>query len=138
MRLLNIHGRLVSKNISRYTINWESACRSKIQFSVKQFLKPYWRNHFVYEEVPVFGTLLKVDIINFSRMIAVEIQGQQHTSFNKHFHNNSRETYRRSIIRDVKKEKWLEINNIKLVEVHWNEVEDLSASFFKEKYNIVL
>lgn len=138
MKLFNVYGKAVSKNVSGYLINWDEPSRSKIQFKTKQFLKQYWKNHIVYEEFPVYGSLLKVDFINATRKIAVEVHGPQHSSFNKFFHGESRLNYLKSIKRDVAKENWLTLNKFILVEVYHDQVDELSEKFFKEKYNIIL
>ena len=88
MRLLNINGKLINKNVRKNLIDWEGKSRSKLQFKFKQFFYPYWKNHIVYEEFPVYGTMLKVDILNATKRIAVEIQGNQHESFNEFFHDH--------------------------------------------------
>jgi hypothetical protein len=138
VKLYNLYGKIVNKNVSSYLINWDGPSRSKIQFNTKQFLKAFWKNHIVYEEFPVFGSRLKVDILNATRKIAVEVHGSQHSEYNKFFHGESRLNYLKSIKRDVAKEKWLVSNNFTLVEVFDNEVKSLSEEFFKEKYNIIL
>ena len=138
MKLYNIYGKAVSKNVSNYLIDWDKASRSKIQFKTKQFLKKYWKNHIVYEEFPVYGSLLKVDLINATRKIAVEVHGPQHSSYNKFFHGESRLNYLKSIKRDVAKENWLTLNKFILVEVYHDQVDELTEKFFKEKYNIIL
>ena len=138
MKLYNLYGKAVSKNVSNYLIDWDKASRSKIQFKTKQFLKKYWKNHIVYEEFPVYGSLLKVDLMNATRKIAVEVHGPQHSAFNKFFHNESRLNYLKSIKRDVAKENWLTLNKFILVEVYHDQVDELSEKFFKEKYNIIL
>jgi len=138
MKLYNLYGKIVNKNVSSYLINWDSPSRSKIQFSTKQFLKDFWKNHIVYEEFPVFGSRLKVDILNATRKIAVEVQGSQHSEYNKFFHGDSRLNYLKSIKRDVAKEKWLVTNDFTLVEIYENEVKNLNEQFFKDKYDITL
>ena len=110
MRLLNIHGKLQAKNVSKFLINWNGKSRSKIQFRVKQFLKSYWQNQVVYEEFPVYGTRMHVDILNATKKIAIEVNGTQHSKFNKFFHAGSRLKYLESIKRDVAKAEWLENN----------------------------
>ena len=129
MRLYNVHGKLQSKLVARYLIDWKKKSRSKIQFRVKQFLKSYWKNHVVYEEFPVYGTRMKVDILNATKKIAVEVNGRQHSNFNSFFHNNSRAKYLASIKRDVKKREWLEKNGFTLIEIEEHEVDDLSEEF---------
>lgn len=137
MKLLNVYGKLVQKNVEKYRIKWEEKSRSNIQFLTKQFLKPFWQGHVVYEEFPVFGTKMRIDIINFTRKIAIEIQGKQHYTFNKHFHGN-RANFLGSIIRDTKKLDWLNLNDIKLIEILQDEASNLSLDFFNTKFNISL
>lgn len=138
MKLLNVYGKPVSKNVAKFKIDWDAPSLSKIQFKTKQFLKNYWKNHVVYEEFPVYGSLLKVDLLNATRKIAVEVHGPQHSAFSKFFHNESRLNYLKSIKRDVQKENWLETNGFFLVEIYHDEVDILSEKFFKEKFNITL
>lgn len=137
MRLLNIYGKLVYKNVSKYTINWDKKSRSNLQYQVKRFLKPYWEQNIVYEEFPVYGSLLKVDILNATKRIAVEVHGPQHNEFH-YFHNKSPNTYLNSIKRDKKKYDWLITNGFELVEINHDEVDTLSVKFFREKFGIEL
>ena len=137
MRLYNVRGILQSKNVNKYLIDWDSSCKSKIQKKVKDFFRSHWENHIVYEEFPVFGSRLKVDLLNATKKIAVEIQGKQHTSYSKFFHC-SRTGYWKSIKRDVTKENWLINNEFQLVEVNYDEVDSLSKKFLKQHYGIIL
>ena len=136
MRLYNTRRRLVNRNVSRCLVDWDKNSRSKLQFKVKQFLKPFWEKHVVYEEFPVFGTRMKVDIVNATKYIAVEVNGQQHGTFNKFFHGNSRHKYFQSLSRDWKKEEWLDKNGFELIVIEYNEVDELSELFIKEKFDI--
>ncbi len=136
MRLYSVTGRLVSKNVSKYRINWDKKSRSNIQFSVKQFLRNHWSTHIVYEEFPVYGTRLKVDFLNATRKIAVEVNGSQHSSFNKFFHQNSRAKYLSSIRRDYEKYEWLMKNGYKFVEIEEGDMKDLSVEFIKQKFEV--
>ena len=138
MRLYNVYGKLVYRTVNRYIIKWDGKSRSKAQFKVKQFLKPYWLANIVYEEFPVYGTRMSVDILNATKKIAIEVQGKQHSNFSRFFHANSRMKYLESIKRDLKKAEWLEKNNFKLIEVEYNEVDQLTKSFFEKKFNTVL
>ncbi len=138
MRLLNVNGKLVNKNVRRYSINWEAKSRSKLQYKFKSFFYPYWKNHIVYEEFPVYGSMLKIDLLNATKKIAVEIQGAQHESFNKFFHDNSRLKYLESIKRDVKKEKWIDTNGFKFIELYENDIKDLSPQYIEEKCGVLI
>ena len=136
MRLYNIYGKLVNKNVVKYKVDWDKPCRSKIQFNVKSFFKDYWSGHICYEEFPVFGSRLKVDLINFTRKIAVEVQGEQHNEFNKFFHNNSRDKYLESIQRDMKKIQWLEMNEFKVLEVTKQDLPELSRKYIFDTFGV--
>jgi hypothetical protein len=138
MRLLNVNGRLINKNVRKNLINWEAKSRSKLQFKFKEFFYPYWKNHIVYEEFPVYGSMLKVDLFNATKKIAVEIQGNQHESFNKFFHDNSRLKYLESIKRDVKKERWIELNQFKFLELYENDLKNLSPQYIEEKCGVLI
>ena len=137
MKLLNVRGRLVSKNVSKYLIDWDKPSKSKLQFATKQFLKPYWFPYIVYEEFPCIGSLLKVDFVNMSLKIAIEVHGQQHGEYH-FFHNNSPNAYLSSIRRDVEKAEWLELNKFKFIEINYDEVPLLSRQFFLDKFEVKL
>jgi hypothetical protein len=136
MRLRSITGRLVNRNVSKYLIDWSKKSRSKIQFKTKQFLKEYWKNHIVYEEFPVYGTRLKVDILNATKKIAVEVNGKQHSSFNKFLHDGSRQKFLQSIKRDCKKFDWLESNDFEVIEIEEDEVPLLSCQLIEAKCGV--
>jgi len=136
VKLYNIAGKLAYKSVNKYRIEWEKECRSNIQFEVKQFFKPYWVNHICYEEFPVYGTRMKVDMINMTKRIAVEVQGAQHESFNKFFHGNSRANYLKSIKRDYHKRVWLENNNFKLLEITGGDLASLSSEYIFGKFSV--
>ncbi len=136
MKLLDIHGRPRSRTVTKFKVDWNKKSRSKLQFNVKQFFKPYWGGHIVYEEFPVYGTRLKVDILNATKKIAIEVQGQQHESFNKFFHDNSRAKYLDSIKRDAQKAAWLESNGFVIMYIYEKDVPNLSLSFFRETYGL--
>lgn len=138
MRLYNIRGRLVNKNVEKHRIRWDEKSRSNIQFQVKQFLKPFWLGHVVYEEFPVYGSRLKVDIINFTRRIAIEVHGDQHFKFNKFFHNNRRAVWLDSVNRDGQKLEWLARNEITVIEILQDEVPKISEEFLFEKFQLSL
>jgi hypothetical protein len=137
MRLLNINGKLTNKNVTRFLIEWDKKSRSIAQADVKKFLYSYWKNNIVYEEFPVYGSLLKVDILNATRRIAIEVHGPQHEDFH-YFHNNSRASFLKGIKNDEIKSQWLLKNNFTQVIIYTKEISQLSKEFFEEKFNITL
>jgi len=122
------------KNIKNLIIDWDGKSRSKFQFEVKTFLKPYWKGDVVFEELKVVGTRLSLDFFNANKKIAIEVQGQQHFKYVKFFHGN-RANFLSQIKRDVKKIEFCELNNIKLIEIYPNDI--LSKELF-EKFEISL
>lgn len=139
MRLYTLTGsKQIYKNVSKFLIKWDGKSRSGIQFKTKQFLKKYWLGQIVYEEFPVFGSLLKVDIFNATKKLAVEVNGKQHSAFNPFFHDNSRTKYLNGIKRDYAKAQWLDKNGFTLIEIEEDEVKDLTKDFFKTKFNVDL
>ena len=105
------------KNSTKYLIDWDKKCRSKIQKRVKDLLHRHWIADIVFEELPVVGTRMTLDFYNANKKIAVEVDGNQHYKFNKFFHSNSRQKFLNQLQRDDKKEYFCEINKIKLVRI---------------------
>ena len=118
------------RNARKYLVKWEAESKSKFQFSVKDFLYPYWRSDIVFEEFKLVGTRLSFDLYNANKKIAIEVQGAQHTKYVKFFHGN-RMKYLEQLKRDDKKFRFCEINDINLVEIYPNDkiCEDLFESF---------
>jgi len=118
------------KGAKKYLINWEEKSRSKFQKNVKDFLKDYWLHDIVFEEFRIVGTRLSLDFYNANKKITVEVQGDQHVRYVKHFHKN-RLKYLEQLKRDQKKLDFCEINDIKLVEIYSTDV--VTASLFKDQ-----
>ena len=118
------------KGAKNYLIDWDAKSRSKFQNRVKNFLKPYWKNDIVFEEFRIVGTKLSLDFYNANKRVAVEVQGDQHVRYVKHFHKN-RLKYLDQLKRDQKKLDFCEINDIKLVEVYTTD--EINASLFKDQ-----
>ena len=110
--------------------NWKSKSRSKFQNNVKDFLRDYWINDVVFEEFRIVGTRLSIDFYNANRRIAIEVQGDQHIKYVKHFHKN-RLKYLDQLKRDQKKLDFCEFNGIKMVEIYSTDV--VNASLFSDQ-----
>lgn len=135
MRLKTLKGQLVWKNVSKYKIKWDKVSVSKLQTNVKEFLRSYWFYHSVYEEFPVFGTRLRVDFVNFTKRLAIEVHGPQHNEFH-FFHQKSRLNYLYSIQRDYKKIEWLELNGFTVLEFTDEDVDKLTVNYITEKFGV--
>lgn len=130
MKIKDIFGRERSLNLKKYRIDWQKKSASIIQSKVKAFLYPYWATHIVFEEFRIPSCLFRIDILNLTKRIAVEIDGNQHDKFTPFFHGN-RSGFEQAIKKDHQKMTWLEKNNIKLVRVKRNEVDKLTLEFFE-------
>ncbi len=114
--------RRIKKPIN-YLINWEEGSRSKLQGKVKNFLKVFWDGDVVFEEFPVVGSRLTLDFYNATKNIAIEVQGKQHTKYNKFFHKDNKINYLNQLKRDDEKLAFCDLNYIKLLEVHEENVD---------------
>jgi hypothetical protein len=137
MKHYDLRGRLKYKNITNKKVDWDGPCKSKFQKQVRDFFRKYWEFDLVYEEMPLVGTRLSLDLANYTKKVAVEVQGAQHGKFIGYFHG-TRNGFRRQLERDDKKEKWCEINKYQLIEIFPNDLEKLSKSWVLEEFGISL
>ncbi len=117
------------KKPKNYMVKWEKPSRSKMQFGVKGFVKNYWFNDVVFEEFPIVGTRMSLDLYNANKNIAIEVQGAQHLKYTPFFHGKSKTTFLSQIRRDNDKQEFCKLNNIKLVEIYPED--KLSVDLFK-------
>jgi len=136
MKFKKLNGGIANVNVSQYRINWERSV-SAPQKKVKDFLRPFWAGHVILEEARIPGSLLRVDLINLTRHIAVEVSPKGSHSFNPFFHKN-RPKFGAAMHRELDKAAWLEANGFKLVEVFEEDFDKLSPAWFLETYGITL
>ncbi len=91
--------------------------KSSLHLKARQILKELYPFTSILEEVLLPGTKqLRVDFYVPSHALMVEVNGEQHYEYNKFFHGKDNEfNFTLSKRRDLKKEEWCEINNIRLV-----------------------
>jgi hypothetical protein len=106
------------KKPKNYLIKWDEASRSKFQYNVKQFLKKYWSTDMVFEELPMVGSRMSFDFYNATQNVAIEVQGEQHIKFTPFFHGTAKSNFLGQIRRDTEKQKYCELNSIKLIEIY--------------------
>jgi len=109
------------KAARKYLIDWDSKSRSKVQNSVKKYLKKYWLNDIVFEEFPLVGSRMTFDFYNATQNIVLEVQGKQHTKYIPFMHANSKINYLKQLKRDQDKLKFCELNSIDFVEFFHGE-----------------
>ena len=93
----------------------KKACRSEFQYEVGQLIRKRFPYDSIIEELYVPGSIqiLYVDFFLPSRMLAFEIQGQQHFKYIPHFHKN-KQGFQNSLVRDEVKKNWCQMNDITL------------------------
>lgn len=123
------------KTPRKYLIKWSAPSRSKLQYSVKQFIKTYWDSDIVFEEFPIVGSKMTFDFYNSNKNIAIEVQGGQHLKYTPFFHGKSKSTFLSQIRRDNEKQTFCELNKIKLVEIYPDD--NLSIDLFKS-FGVIL
>jgi len=135
MKFKTIYGATKSvKNPRHYLISWDADSRSIFQTNIKNFLYKYWNSYVVFEEFPIPSTKLSLDFYNATKNIAVEVQGNQHIKYVPFFHNG-RSDFLRQLRRDSVKEKFCELNDIKLVLIYQDD--KVNIELFKE-FNVDL
>ena len=103
------------KSPSKYLIDWDGKSLSKFQKAAKDFLRPYWKFDYVFEEFPMIGSKNRFDIYNATKRVVVELMGKQHEKFVPFFQKN-RANFLRQVKRDLDKHEFCKRNNIILVE----------------------
>lgn len=136
MKIKDIYGRDKNISLNKYLIKWDKPACSKFQTNIQNFLYIYWKNHIVTVEFRIPSSLLRCDIINWSKKIAIEADGGLHDKFSKHFHG-TRSRFLNSFRRDIAKYKWIEeIMEFKLIRIIPKEVPLLSRQWFIDKHEI--
>ena len=100
----------------KYLIDWEDSSKSKVQNSVKKYLKKYWSHDIVFEEFPLVGSRMTFDFYNATKNIVIEVQGRQHTKFVPFMHGGSKLNFLKQLKRDEDKIKFCNLNEIILLE----------------------
>ena len=105
--------------------------RSKLHNKVREFLDKRFPYDRILEEVTLagtkrpssFGGLLRADFWLPLRSMVVEANGEQHFKFNT-FHFKSKLDFFRAKARDRDKAYWCEINDIRLINLNFDETDE--------------
>lgn len=120
MKIKDIFGRQISKNLSKYEIDWDRKV-SAPQKRVKDIVYPDWYGDRVFEELLIPSSRLRVDLVNFSKMLVIEISPKQHREYNEFFHKN-RSNFLAAQKRDFDKIKWVEENGFTYIEIDQDDL----------------
>lgn len=128
--------KLVTLQIPKYKIDWGEDGASSLEKRFIKFIEPIWKHSIVLFQCRIPGSLMRIDILNLNKKLAVEINGSQHNEFNAFFMGNSRNKYLASIKRDLDKETWCIKNGISLLTINENDLDKLSVKYIQEKFGI--
>jgi len=105
----------------------EVSNRSLLHIKARDLLSEIFKHDRILEEVSLPGTknefrktTLRGDLFLPNRKILIEVHGEQHYKFNRFFFKNKLQFFKAKA-RDGDKKQWCEINNIKLIELNYNE-----------------
>lgn len=125
MKMFNIHGDLVNIDVrpSKYPMRTKS--KSSLQGMVGIILMNLFPNHSILEEFTIPGSRMSVDYFLPDENMVVEIQGEGHTGYTPHFHQDRNLCkFAKQKQHDRKKALWAETNGFKLIEIFPNTTEE--------------
>ncbi len=116
------HNWLLTGNMARGRIS----NRSSYHLQARKLLASLYPTLQILEEVPIplrKSETLYLDFYLPLKKLCVEVHGEQHYKFVPFYHQNMM-NFLKSQKKDREKIEWCEINNIKLVELPYNESND--------------
>jgi very-short-patch-repair endonuclease len=125
LKFIDLQGKLHSKNVDVYKYGRRAVSRSQFQHKVGKRLQELFPTFTILEEMPVWGTSLKLDFYIHGLRLAIEADGIQHDEYVPFFHG-SKEKFAKGIRNDANKERWCEINCIKIIRINEENFENMS------------
>ena len=102
----------------------DSRRRSRLHLRARSILRQLFPSDRVLEEVPLPGSFgLFADFYLPRQKIVVECNGRQHYKFNAHFHG-TKMNFLKSRANDSRKKEWCQQNEIRFVELPFDEEDD--------------
>ena len=107
--------------------------RSFYHLQARELIVELFHPYQVLEEVTLPGSSMKrsklaLDFLIPSCTIGIEVHGEQHFKYTPFFHK-SKAGFAQAKKRDLDKKEWCRINDIKLIELRWDE----SVEYWREK-----
>jgi hypothetical protein len=127
-KVKGLNGKEYKISFSNNTILIDDArARSSYHLQARKLLRSIFNSYRILEEVQLPGTkevgyspYLYLDFFLPNLDLAVEVHGEQHYKFIKHFHGTSR-GFLESQNRDRRKAEWCELNGIQLIVFNCND-----------------
>lgn len=125
MKVVDFKGNQYTWPPNGYTVdNDERRPRSELHLKVRSILKEKYPLDPILEEIPLPSTRLSLDFYLPRRKIGIECQGEQHFKQINHFHKDKL-GFIQSLKRDMVKKEWCALNNIDLIEVRFDDTEEI-------------
>lgn len=140
MLFKDLKGRDRDVKLAPYLIDWAPPREvSAPQARVKAFLRPFWQHDTVVEELRLPGSRQRLDLLNISHQIAIEVSPRGSHAYNPFFHRGSVAVYRQALKRELDKERWCQINGLTLCELVEEDLQEgLSAELFLRRFGVAL
>lgn len=130
MKVTGLKGdRIYTLKESKYLVDWDYQV-SKPQKLVKDFLYRYWNRFVIGEEVCIPASKCRLDLVNFTRRIVIEVSPSSSHSFNSWMHKN-RFKFGSFVQRELDKADWCEHNRFHYVELGDDDLANLSVELFR-------
>lgn len=128
MKVKGLNGREYQWKLNNKQVVAETRPRSSGHKLARELLKQLFPFEVALEEVTIPGceTAMYFDFVVVRQKLVVEVQGEQHRTYNPHFHRNPM-GFVKQRRRDQAKRDWCAINGLKLVELHDNRIEEWPA-----------
>ena len=124
MKFVDLEGNVYRKDIRPYKRDGRKRSASKGQKELGRRLVNLFPNMTIYEELPCFGTRMRLDFYIHDLKIAFEFDGDQHETYNPFFHGTKRNFIEQKY-RDYNKAEWCTANSIRLVRVRPTDLDRL-------------
>ena len=125
MKVIDLDGQEYTLKLATNPINRAKLRegRSSYHVAARDLLSEIYISYHIIEEVPIRvnkNTQLYLDFFIPLIPLAIEVHGEQHFTYTKHFHG-SKLNFMKQKRNDSMKAEWCRLNSIRLVELKWNE-----------------
>lgn len=123
MQVLTLDGQIQNWQLTGHFAHARLDHKSSLHIEARSILKNQFPTCQILEEVPIPVRKSETYYIDFYIPLlktAIEVHGEQHYKFIGFYHNNQL-GFLKSQKRDREKKEWCEINNIKYIELPYNE-----------------
>jgi hypothetical protein len=126
MQIKTLDGQLQNWQLTGHYSHAKLENKSEFHLRARELLKKTFPTLQIIEEIPVPIKRSETYYLDFyipMLKVAVEVHGEQHYKFVSFYHHNQL-GFIKSQKRDREKEEWCNINNIRYIELPYNETED--------------